>query len=207
MRVVYSLLGMLLILVGTVSFLAGWFTLGVAAIKLDEINAACREVIKRNGLANTSKTPGRTQLLNCFAFPDGTTMVDCPGYGYAKAPKHEVKAWQSVLRGYLRGRPGLTRAFVLIDSRHGILKADEEMFDLLDEAASRLRIENDSMPAELDEVRRRIMQLEIEREALKLAAILERVVRGRHALLWRDSAFQVLLELAESMISLHHRLQ
>ncbi|WP_411869931.1 hypothetical protein [Vulcanococcus limneticus] len=46
-----------------------------------------------------------------------------------------------------------------------------------------------------------------EREALKLAAILERVVHERHALLWRDSAFQVLLELAESMICLHHRLQ
>jgi GTP-binding protein len=40
-----------------------------------------------------------------------------------------------MLRGYLRGRPGLTRAFVLIDSRHGVLAADEEMFDLLDESA------------------------------------------------------------------------
>lgn len=41
----------------------------------------------RNGLANTSKTPGRTQLLNCFGLPDGATMVDCPGYGYAKVSK------------------------------------------------------------------------------------------------------------------------
>ncbi len=63
------------------------------------------------------------------------TLVDMPGYGYAKAPKKEVKKWQSMLRGYLRGRPGLTRAFVLIDARHGVLAADEEMFDLLDEAA------------------------------------------------------------------------
>jgi GTP-binding protein len=63
------------------------------------------------------------------------TLIDMPGYGYAKAPKKEVKKWQSMLRGYLRGRPGLTRAFVLIDSRHGVLAADEEMFDLLDESA------------------------------------------------------------------------
>jgi GTP-binding protein len=88
-----------------------------------------------NGLARASNTPGRTRELNFFDVNSQLTLVDMPGYGYAKAPKHEVKAWQSVLRGYLRGRPGLTRAFVLIDSRHGILKADEEMFDLLDEAA------------------------------------------------------------------------
>ena len=89
----------------------------------------------RINLARASNTPGRTRELNFFDVNEALTLVDMPGYGYAKAPKHEVKAWQSVLRGYLRGRPGLTRAFVLIDSRHGILKADEEMFDLLDEAA------------------------------------------------------------------------
>jgi GTP-binding protein len=88
-----------------------------------------------NGLARASNTPGRTRELNFFDVNEALILVDMPGYGYAKASKAEVKAWQSVLKGYLRGRPGLTRAFVLIDSRHGILKADEEMFDLLDEAA------------------------------------------------------------------------
>lgn len=88
-----------------------------------------------NGLARASNTPGRTRELNFFDVNEALILVDMPGYGYAKASKAEVKAWQSVLRGYLRGRPGLTRAFVLIDSRHGILKADEEMFALLDEAA------------------------------------------------------------------------
>ena len=88
-----------------------------------------------NGLARASNTPGRTRELNFFNVNDALTLVDMPGYGFAKASKAEIKAWQSVLKGYLRGRPGLTRAFVLIDGRHGILKADEEMFDLLDEAA------------------------------------------------------------------------
>ena len=88
-----------------------------------------------NGLARASNTPGRTRELNFFDVNERMILVDMPGYGYAKASKSEVKAWQSVLRGYLRGRPGLTRAFVLVDSRHGILKADEEMFDLLDQAA------------------------------------------------------------------------
>ncbi len=86
-------------------------------------------------LARASNTPGRTRELNFFDIGGKLTLVDMPGYGYAEAPKHEIKQWQAVLKGYLRGRPGLTRAFVLIDSRHGVLKADEEMMDLLDEAA------------------------------------------------------------------------
>jgi GTP-binding protein len=110
-----------------------------------------------NGLARASNTPGRTRELNFFDVNEALTLVDMPGYGYAKAPKHEVKQWQSVLRGYLRGRPGLTRAFVLIDSRHGILKADEEMFDLLDEAAVTYQVvltKTDKIkPAELEKMR------------------------------------------------------
>jgi GTP-binding protein len=86
-------------------------------------------------LARASNTPGRTRELNFFDIGGKLTLVDMPGYGYAEAPKREIKQWQAVLKGYLRGRPGLTRAFVLIDSRHGVLKADEEMMELLDEAA------------------------------------------------------------------------
>ena len=86
-------------------------------------------------LARASNTPGRTRELNFFDVNEQLTLVDMPGYGYAKASKTDIKKWQSVLKGYLRGRPGLTRAYVLIDSRHGILKADEEMFELLDESA------------------------------------------------------------------------
>lgn len=87
------------------------------------------------GLARASNTPGRTRELNFFDVAGRLIMVDMPGYGYAKAAKKDVKQWQEVLRGYLRGRPGLTRTFVLIDSRHGIMDHDDEMFDLLDEAA------------------------------------------------------------------------
>ena len=89
-----------------------------------------------NDLARASNTPGRTRELNFFDIGQGRlTLVDMPGYGYAKAPKNEVKKWQGLLKTYLRGRPGLTRVFVLIDSRHGVTKADEEMFGLLDESA------------------------------------------------------------------------
>ncbi|MGH6853925.1 MAG: ribosome biogenesis GTP-binding protein YihA/YsxC [Aestuariivirga sp.] len=86
-------------------------------------------------LARASNTPGRTRELNFFDIGGRLTLIDMPGYGYAKAARQEVKKWQSMLRGYLRGRPGLTRAFVLIDARHGVLGADEDMFRLLDESA------------------------------------------------------------------------
>ena len=87
------------------------------------------------GLARASNTPGRTRELNFFDVDNRMTLVDMPGYGFAKASKADVKVWQEVLRGYLRGRQGLTRTFVLIDSRHGIMAPDLEMFDMLDEAA------------------------------------------------------------------------
>lgn len=87
------------------------------------------------GLARASNTPGRTRELNFFDVAGRMTLVDMPGYGYAKAPKKDVRQWQEGLRGYLRGRPGLTRAFVLIDARHGVKAEDKEMFDMLDEAA------------------------------------------------------------------------
>ena len=107
-------------------------------------------------LARASNTPGRTRELNFFDVNGQLTLVDMPGYGYAKASKSEVKKWQSVLRGYLRGRPGLTRVFVLIDARHGIKTADMEMFDLLDEAAVTYQLvltKTDKIkPAELENV-------------------------------------------------------
>ena len=88
-----------------------------------------------NGLARASNTPGRTRELNFFDVPDNLTLVDMPGYGYAKAAKKDVRQWQNVLKGYLRGRVGLSRAFVLIDSRHGVMTPDLEMFEMLDDAA------------------------------------------------------------------------
>ena len=107
-------------------------------------------------LARASNTPGRTRELNFFDVNGRLTLVDMPGYGYAKASKADVKKWQAVLKGYLRGRPGLTRAYVLIDSRHGILKADEEMFDLLDESAVTYQVVLTKIdkikPAELEKV-------------------------------------------------------
>ncbi len=86
-------------------------------------------------LAKTSSTPGRTQQLNYFNLDDKIYLVDLPGYGFAKAPKEIVRNWQQLINTYLVGRASLRRVFLLIDSRHGIKKNDEEIMDMLDKAA------------------------------------------------------------------------
>ncbi|WP_338531924.1 ribosome biogenesis GTP-binding protein YihA/YsxC [Nitratireductor thuwali] len=101
-------------------------------------------LVRQRGLARTSNTPGRTQELNYFV-PDGYSgepgdlppmaLVDMPGYGFAKAPKEQVDAWTKLVFEYLRGRVTLKRVYLLIDARHGIKKIDEEVMDLLDQAA------------------------------------------------------------------------
>jgi GTP-binding protein len=89
----------------------------------------------RKNLARASNTPGRTQEINYFGLGDSSYLVDLPGYGYAEAPVATVQKWQALLKQYLQGRQTLRRAFVLIDSRHGVMKVDDEIMTLLDRSA------------------------------------------------------------------------
>jgi GTP-binding protein len=89
----------------------------------------------RKNLARASNTPGRTQEINFFNLGEARYLVDLPGYGYAEAPLSVVQKWQALLKQYLQGRATLRRAFVLIDTRHGIKAVDEEILTMLDRAA------------------------------------------------------------------------
>ena len=89
----------------------------------------------RKALARTSNTPGRTRELNCFALGSDFRMVDMPGYGYAQAPKTEIRDWTRLVHDYLRGQASLRRVFVLIDARHGIKEIDNAVLVTLDESA------------------------------------------------------------------------
>jgi GTP-binding protein len=91
----------------------------------------------RTSLARVSVTPGRTRELNFFTLEKNAALylVDMPGYGYAKAPKSQVKGWTRLIGDYLKGRRELKRVFLLIDARHGIKPNDQETMTLLDEAA------------------------------------------------------------------------
>jgi GTP-binding protein len=93
-------------------------------------------LVNRHRLARTSNTPGRTQELNFFAPHDSALyLVDMPGYGFARAPKDKVEAWTQLIEDYLRGRATLKRVLLLVDARHGLKAADEEIIVLLNEAA------------------------------------------------------------------------
>jgi len=90
----------------------------------------------RNALARTSHTPGRTQELIFFEAPDKAfRLVDMPGYGYASAPKTKVASWTALIHKFLLGRASLARVYVLIDGRHGLKDADQDVLKTLDKSA------------------------------------------------------------------------
>ncbi len=89
----------------------------------------------RKTLARTSHTPGRTRQLNFFDLGGRLILVDLPGYGYARASKADIRRWTALTRRYLRGRPELRRACLLVDARHGLKDNDREIMAELDQAA------------------------------------------------------------------------
>ena len=85
----------------------------------------------RQGLAKTSSTPGRTRLLNQFALDGGGTVVDLPGYGYAKASKVERADWQRRMEQYLLEREPLRMVMLLVDGEVGPTSLDTDMLTWL----------------------------------------------------------------------------
>lgn len=80
-------------------------------------------------LARTSKTPGRTQLINLFSLDDQRRLVDLPGYGYAKVPLQVKLEWQKNLAHYLEVRKSLKGLVLLMDIRHPLKELDQMMID------------------------------------------------------------------------------
>jgi GTP-binding protein len=78
-------------------------------------------------LAYSSSTPGRTQSVNFFRVEDRLTLVDLPGYGYAKAPKEISRAWQEVIDAYLLDRKSLRLCILLLDARRGWMESDLQL--------------------------------------------------------------------------------
>ncbi len=92
-------------------------------------------VAGRLHLARASNSPGRTREVNFFVADEKLRLVDLPGYGFARASRGDVKKFQNLGRDYLRGRPNLKRAYLLIDARHGLKDVDKEALDTFDIAA------------------------------------------------------------------------
>ncbi|THB83066.1 YihA family ribosome biogenesis GTP-binding protein, partial [Pantoea allii] len=90
-------------------------------------SSALNTLTNQKGLARTSKTPGRTQLINMFEVKEGKRLVDLPGYGYAEVPEEMKLKWQRALGEYLQKRQALKGLVILMDIRHPLKDLDRQM--------------------------------------------------------------------------------
>lgn len=90
-------------------------------------SSSLNKVCQQRSLARTSKTPGRTQLINFFSLPDGRYLVDLPGYGYAKVPDAVKRQWQAFIESYLDTRWTLKGLVLVMDIRHPMKDYDHMM--------------------------------------------------------------------------------
>jgi GTP-binding protein len=92
-------------------------------------SSAINAITGRLGLARTSKTPGRTQLINFFSMEQGQRLVDLPGYGFAKVPPDMQRHWHELMSSYFERRQSLRGLIVLMDSRHPLKDTDLQMLE------------------------------------------------------------------------------
>jgi len=91
-------------------------------------STAINIIVQRQGLARTSKTPGRTRLLNFFELAPMQRIVDLPGYGYASGPEAERRTWQPLIDA-LASRASLRGWFLIVDARRGLKDGDEALLE------------------------------------------------------------------------------
>ncbi|MEO8444508.1 MAG: ribosome biogenesis GTP-binding protein YihA/YsxC [Gammaproteobacteria bacterium] len=92
-------------------------------------SSAINTILGRRDFARTSKTPGRTQLINFFALAPGQRLVDLPGYGFARVSHEMREQWRVLLGDYFASRLSLTGLMVVVDSRRGLGDFDRQMLD------------------------------------------------------------------------------
>jgi len=90
-------------------------------------SSALNTLTNQKSLARTSKTPGRTQLINVFEIGENQRLIDLPGYGFAKVPLEMKKKWQKALGEYLEKRESLKGLVVLMDIRHPLKDLDMDL--------------------------------------------------------------------------------
>jgi len=92
-------------------------------------SSALNAIVRRNDLARTSKTPGRTQLVNLFELTPGRRLADLPGYGFARVPPAMRAEWKRLMEAYFTTRDSLAALFLIVDARRGFGESDETMLE------------------------------------------------------------------------------
>ena len=94
-------------------------------------SSAINSITGRRRLAFTSKTPGRTQLINFFSLGAGAYLVDLPGYGYANVPEEVRRHWNFLVGSYVAERESLAAVVIVMDARHPLTALDRELIEWL----------------------------------------------------------------------------
>jgi GTP-binding protein len=92
-------------------------------------SSALNAITGRKDLARTSKTPGRTQLINFFALNERQRLADLPGYGFAKVPEKMRDHWRQLMERYVETRASLGGIVLVMDSRHPLTEFDRQMLE------------------------------------------------------------------------------
>ncbi len=92
-------------------------------------SSALNAILRRQDLARTSRTPGRTQLVNLFEVEPGRRLADLPGYGYARVPPAMRAEWHRLMEAYFTTRESLAGLFLVVDARRGFADSDQAMLD------------------------------------------------------------------------------
>ncbi|MDX1610225.1 MAG: ribosome biogenesis GTP-binding protein YihA/YsxC [Halofilum sp. (in: g-proteobacteria)] len=103
-------------------------------------SSALNALTGRRGLARTSRTPGRTQLINLFALGGDVRLVDLPGYGYAQVPEAVRRGWTRLLGDYLARRQALRGLVLVVDARRGLTRLDWTLLEQLGERPLALHV-------------------------------------------------------------------
>jgi GTP-binding protein len=102
-------------------------------------STAINVITARHGLARTSKTPGRTRLLNFFSLGADRRIVDLPGYGFAQGPREERASWAPLIDA-LRPRTSFKGLFLVVDCRRGLSDSDLELINWADPARRQIHV-------------------------------------------------------------------
>lgn len=111
-------------------------------------------LIQRKGLAKTSKSPGKTQLINHFLIDDAFYLVDLPGFGYSKLSKSESEKIKRISIDYITNRKNLKKLFLLIDIRHEAVKSDIDYINFLIE----YNIQFDVIFTKIDKLKEKVVK-------------------------------------------------
>jgi GTP-binding protein len=136
--------------------------------KSSSLNALTRQ----KNLARTSKTPGRTQLINLFQLDELRRLVDLPGFGYAKVPEKMRKSWEKVIDGYLTERECLRAVVLIMDIRHPLKNFDLQMIEWAEQAGLPIHVLlNKADKLKFGEQKKTLLQVQQKLKAYQYASV------------------------------------